>query len=137
MVFANKLISALLLGGLVLSTIGCDREPREPSPEPQSNPYLGIIQLESLAMPAGEPAPDSRFSVQVGLYEDMKDIAPMIETLAKNDYQLMVNRVVDNQGVEQNLLRIGEYSTPEEASVAAAELNELTGNETRVILLPQ
>lgn len=136
MVFANKLINALLLGSLVLSTIGCDREPQEPSPQPP-NPYLGIIPLESLSLPAGEPAPGSRYSVQVGLYDDMKDAAPVIETLAKNNYQLMVNRVVDSQGVEQNLLRIGDYSTPEEASVAAAELNEVTGNETRVILLPQ
>jgi hypothetical protein len=67
----------------------------------------------------------------------MQNAATVIETLSKNNYQLMVNRVVDSQGVEQNLLRIGEYTTMEEASVAATKLKEITGNETKVILLPQ
>lgn len=138
MVFANKLINALLLASLALTMIACDREPeqRQSSP-PQPNPYLGVIPLESMQLPAGEPAPGSRFSVQVGLYENMQNAATVIETLSKNNYQLMVNRVVDSQGVEQNLLRIGEYTTMEEASVAATKLKEITGNETKVILLPQ
>lgn len=140
MVFTNKLINALLVGSLVLTIVACDREPREPSP-PQSqstpNPYLGLIQLEALQLPEGEPAPGSLFSVQIGLYEDMKNAAPTIEALAKNDYQLMVNRVVDAQGTEQNLLRVGEYTSLEEASEAAAQLKDVTGDDTKVILLPQ
>lgn len=137
MVFANKLINAFLAASLALAMTACDREPSETAPEPEPNPYLGIIPLESLQLPAGESAPGSLFSVQVGLYENMKDAAPVIETLSKNNYQLMVHRVADSQGGEQNLLRIGEYSTPEEASVEAIKLKEITGNETKVILLPQ
>lgn len=137
MVFANKLINALLVGSLALAIVACDREPRQPEAQSEPSPYLGIIPLETLQLPAGEPAPGSLFSVQVGLYGDMKDAAPVIETLSKHNYQLMVNRVVDNQGVEQNLLRIGEYGSLEEASAAAATLREVTGNETKVILLPE
>lgn len=136
MVFANKLINALLVGSLTLTIIACDREPQESSP-PEPNPYLGLIQLESLALPAENPPPGSRFSIQVGLYENMKDAAPLIEALAQNNYQLMVNRVVDKQGTEQNLLRVGEYTSLEEASDAAGQLNELAGGNTKVILLPQ
>lgn len=139
MVFANKLINALLVGSLILTIVACDREPRDPSPSSQSkpSPYLGIIQLEALQLPEGEPAPGSLFSVQIGLYEDMKNAAPTIETLSRNDYQLMVNRVVDAQGTEQNLLRVGEYPSLEEASEAAAQLKDVTGNDTKVIMLPQ
>lgn len=136
MVFANKLINVLLLGSLTLAIVACDREPSD-SAQTKPNPYLGIIQLDSLALPAGDPAPGSHFSVQVGLYENMKDASPLIEALAKNNYQLMVHRVVDKQGTEKNLLRVGEYDSLEEATNAAAEMNELAGGGTKVILLPQ
>lgn len=136
MVFANKLINALLLGSLTLAIVACDREPGS-SAQNKPSPYLGLIQLDSLALPAGDPAPGSHFSVQVGLYQDMKDAAPLIEALAKNNYQLMVHRVVDKQGTEQNLLRVGEYDSMHKATRAAVELDELSGGVAKVILLPQ
>lgn len=137
MIFANKHTNMLLTGILALAIVACDREPEAPSPsESKSNPYLGIMPLELLQLPDSEPAPGSLFSVQVGLYSDMKEAAPTIEALSKNDYQLMVNRVADQQGVEQNLLRVGEYASLDEASAAAEELQNVTGSQTKVILLP-
>jgi cell division septation protein DedD len=138
MVFANKLINVILLGSLTLAIVACDREPgNSDTAQTKPNPYSGIIQLDTLALPEGNPAPGSHFSVQVGLYEDMKDAAPLIEALAMNNYQLMVHRVVDKQGNETNLLRVGEYDSLEEANNAAAEMNEVAGGSTKVILLPQ